>query len=81
MDQNNTGITVTDDFIIGFGGQTTQSPPPFDGQVVAKGEDETKNEQETEEQRSENINEIKEKLKSMRKPKKIVKCKIGWKSF
>ena len=56
IDQNNSGITVTDDFIIGFGGKNTQSPPPFDGQVVAKGEDDTKNEVETEEQRSEYIN-------------------------
>jgi hypothetical protein len=70
LDCNNTGITVTDDFIIGFGGKNAQSPPPFDGQVVAEGEDETKIEAETEEQRSENINEIKEKLKSMRKSEK-----------
>lgn len=46
--QNNTGITVTDDFIIGFGSdKDAQSPPPFDGRVVAIGEDITKNDPET----------------------------------
>ena len=42
---NITGITVTDDVITGFNhnGDNGQSPPPFDGQVLAKGEDTTNN--------------------------------------
>jgi len=59
--QNNTGITVTDDFIIGFGSdKNAQSPPPFDGQVLAKGEDITKNDHpETLDQTEENLGIIK----------------------
>ena len=42
---NITGITVTDDVITGFNneGENAQSPPPFDGQVLAKGEDTVNN--------------------------------------
>lgn len=45
-DCNLTDITVTDDVIIGFGdgdGANAQSPPPFDGYVLAEGEDSVKN--------------------------------------